>query len=281
MRKSRQSYSSDDLDDDSYKPGEDLYECYARNVGDRSERSYTLQKIENIIVQLFGSCSANVQSLMEAARSRPPSDVKRVSTDSTDSESSEEMNRARALRRRRAKSATPQRRLRSSSRKCRSARPSRSTSRLSRRRISPSPPPPLRSLGHPIISLDYNAPDDVSAISAGTLNELAAKQARVQMIQKIRAEKEQKVEEDSMSHLSRSSSDTTEFQSIWEGPAPTGQNSCRNDSLDNQLSMTGRRKGWEDPSMRRMRRAKQRADFDTIEEQIDDTIDLRPNEIEI
>ena len=121
----------------------------------------------------------------------------------------------------------------------------------------------------------------MSAISAGTLDELAAKHSRMLLLQKIQAEKEQKIDEDSMSYLSRSSSDTTEFQSVWERPTSTRRSATNNDSVDNQLATKGRRKGWEDPSTRRLRREKQRADFDTIEEKLDDTVDLRPNEIEI
>ena len=290
MKKSRQRYSYS-YDDDDEDGGGDFYEWYTRNMGDETERSYTLQKIETILLNMFGSCSANVQNLMDAATSRQPSDVMRVGTDnsdSTESECSQEMNRARAMRRRRAKSATPQRaksatpqrRVRSSSRRCRSARPSRSTSRMSRKRISASPPPSSR-FANPIISLDHAACDDMSAISAGTLDELAAKHTRMLMLQKIRAEREQKVEEDSMSYLSKSSSDTTEFQSVWERPSSAHNNFYHNDSLDNQLAMKGRRLGWEDPSTRRLRREKQRAGFDTIEEKIDDTVDLRPDESEI
>ena len=286
MKKSRQSYNystDSSSEDDEGNGGGNFYEWYTRNMGDETERSYTLQKIEKIILHMFGSCSANVQNLMEVAKSRPPANVERVGTDnsdSTESESSEKRNRTRAIRQRRAKSATPQRRVRSSSRRCRSARISRSTSRISRKRTSASPPPPPY-FRDPIISLDHEACDDVSAISAGTLDELAAKHSRMLLLQKIRAEKEQKVEEDSMSYHSRSSSETTEFQSVWERPTSGPNNFSHRDSLDNQLATKGRRKGWEDPSTRRLRREKQRADFDTIEEKIDDTVDLRPNEIEI
>ena len=220
-----------------------------RSYSGRSNNS-SFESIELMITQMFGSCSSNIQSLFGTTLSSPRSRrsrsngpyTNRTASASTKSESTatteESSTHSKSKSRRKNM-------IRSRSLDCRTTprnreknlRRHRSMSKGYRERTSIVP---NRDIEYTEIAVTH-FDDDVSAISARTLNEMYDDEMRKLAIANAKNKKnaihqstfevEKENISDESSHISQKSSGTTEFESIWRtksNGSPTNRNNADN-----------------------------------------------------
>lgn len=209
--------------------------------------SSSLQNIEVFITQLFGSCSSNLQSIFgnsDAIARYRSSDTSLSETTHTTEESSTNSNSKRKVevnnrsrsRNRRSKSTDVRRRMRSRETSLRRHRCMSKSYAISSTSIVPK-----RENTEIAVT---NCDDDVSAISAHTLNEMYREELQRLKLQQIQNVKNAQMQNTisrlsplvspASDSISPRSSGTTEFESIWKTDSVSGSPS--NSNVDNYYS---------------------------------------------
>jgi hypothetical protein len=278
-----------DDDEDTYDLDDDYRYNDRRGRGSNSNNhdQYSFENIETLISQIFGSCSSNIQSFFGGMNNSPRSSyyhpgsnrtnrttgasTMSESTETTAESSTQSKSRAKA----KAKARTNHNVRRSRSMDCRRTKKSCDPVIRRHRSMSKSYVDRTSILPRPIENTEIiaveNLNDDVSAISAQTLNEMYADELRLKAITKVHQKKypsmhtgmgkENIPEEDSLL-----SSDSTDFESIWRSKS---NGSISYGKADNRRANT--KKGLQNASIcRDSRYTKQRElkknPFATIDE---------------